>query len=574
MTRKLEKQSELKFNTEDIINLIKDNDLTDPNTFIVLNGGTGTGKTHTIMEAVKPVLEEKFKSSQSMLVVESRTLTADQLNENYNDKIETIGGIDVCQRLAFMNKIARNEANYKWIVIDECHGLFSEADFAEDAEYIASWIRSSRGDTHIIFVTANDEYFEDLSRKYFPGKFNFIYLFPDFTQYVSRTYVKEIQFFKTNRSDTVIQTLINKMGNKKGIVFLKSAAKVRDWYFKLYATEGIPAAMLVSQANKTNADLTVIQEKQAQDMALDLSGGRNGLTMADVCTAIDVMRQQMGYEGVREALVREKLPDDIQILLATDTLQEGASVKSDIEYMIVEGFTEVEVRQKLGRFRGNLTSLFIVFNPVSTREQIVGRKREFERLLRLQEEGNQGALGEAYGAQKAGKFTTIYVKKKSKFNNEKQQTVTYYEVNMPAYLNSQREYQLYNKLINATESTVLETYSYPLLNGEPQIVNFEEIRNFNLKLELKKIVKKWVGIPLKGPAQQEIVQDFKEAGITDKSRHAITSFPKICSFMRENGISISEKQASSKDLDQWPQFLNKPREKFKFLSPQDNANWF
>jgi hypothetical protein len=72
--------------------------------------------------------------------------------------------------------IEHNNINYDWIVIDECHGLFSEASFAEDAEYIASWIRSRRKNIHIIFITANDEYFEELSRQYFPGNFNFIYL--------------------------------------------------------------------------------------------------------------------------------------------------------------------------------------------------------------------------------------------------------------------------------------------------------------------------------------------------------------------------------------------------------------
>ena len=100
-----------------------------------------------------------------------------------------------------MHAIEAGRENHDWIVIDECHGLFSEASFAEDAEFIASWIRSGRANNHIIFITANDDYFEELSRQYFPGNFNFIYLFPDFTKYVSHTYVKEIRFIKTNRTE-------------------------------------------------------------------------------------------------------------------------------------------------------------------------------------------------------------------------------------------------------------------------------------------------------------------------------------------------------------------------------------
>ena len=75
-----------------------------------------------------------------------------------------------------MHAIESGRENHDWIVIDECHGLFSEASFAEDAEFIASWIRSGRTNNHIIFITANDDtvallyppYFS-VSRPFFRG---------------------------------------------------------------------------------------------------------------------------------------------------------------------------------------------------------------------------------------------------------------------------------------------------------------------------------------------------------------------------------------------------------------------
>ena len=194
MERKLEKRDT--FSLEDIKKLIWENDLTDLNTFIVLNGGTGTGKTYSVMRQIKDELATKLQHTQKLLVVESRTATVRQLDTNYNDVIERINGIDVCQRLGFMHMLERNSVQYDWIVIDECHGLFSEASFAEDAETIISWIRDHREKQHIIFVTANDEYFEDLATKYFGKDYHFIYLFPNFTHYISNTYVKEIQFIK------------------------------------------------------------------------------------------------------------------------------------------------------------------------------------------------------------------------------------------------------------------------------------------------------------------------------------------------------------------------------------------
>lgn len=549
------------FAREDILKLIRENDLSNINTFLVLNGGTGIGKTSSVMREVKEELEIQFNQPQSMLVVESRTATVDQLNLNYTDYIENFGGVDVCQRLAFMNIINKNKVDYDWVVIDECHGLFSEASFAEDAEYIASWIRTQRTRTHIIFVTANDEYFEELSRKYFPGNFNFIYLFPDFTHYVSNTYVKEIQFIKTNKVDTVLTTLLNKMRGQKGIIFLKRASDVKDWFFRMLSSN-IRVGMIVSQANETSAALTKVQEKQAQDAAINISGGRAGLTMADLCELFDTVRRREGKEGIREAINQERLPEDIDVLLATDTIQEGISIKSKLNYIMIEGFTEVEVRQKLGRFRGNLELLYIIFNPVSARNQLMEKLEVFSTLTALYNEGNQTALAEFYGRQKATKSTTIFLKKKT---NE-ETGISFYELNIPAYLNVQHEFQLYTRLVNSTAETVRLTYSYPLLEGAPKILNYnEDIRNFNFNEAIHQIADKWRGIPLKGPAQQELLQDFVEYEITDKKRKKITTFRGCCACLTNYGIEIKTKKASLQDLQNWPQYITKLKEEYKYI---------
>ena len=177
------------FAVQDIIELVRKTDLSDINTFLVLNGGTGVGKTTAIMNNVLEELDKKCHGPQTMLVVESRSITVEQLRHKY-------GETDVCQRMGFANMIRRGNVDYDWVVIDECHGLFSEASFAEDTTIIGEWIRSGRTYQHIIFITANDEYFEELAHQFFTEECNFIYLFPDFTKYVSNTYVKEIQFIK------------------------------------------------------------------------------------------------------------------------------------------------------------------------------------------------------------------------------------------------------------------------------------------------------------------------------------------------------------------------------------------
>lgn len=545
----------------DIQKAIQENDLSDYNTFLVLNGGTGVGKTRSVMEKVQHELELKLGSAQSLLVVESRTATVNQLNTNYNDCIERINGIDVCQRLSFMHKINKNEIHYDWIVIDECHGLFSEASFAEDAEFIASWIRSRREKTHIIFVTANDEYFDDLSHKYFPGNFNFIYLFPDFTHYESNTWVKEIQFVKTNKVEETISTLMKKLQGKKGIIFLKKASDIKDWFFKLLALN-IRVGMIVSQANETAAALTTYQAKQAQDAAINISNGQSGLTMADLCELYDTVRKSQGKEKIREALNYEHLPEDVDILLATDTLQEGVSIKTHIDYIIIEDYTEVGVRQKLGRFRGNLELLFIIFNPISARRQTFDKLQVFEEIIQLYNSRNQTALAEIYGRQKASKSSISFLKKKT----NPETGISFYEPNIPAYLNCQNEFHLYTRLMENTEETVRLMYSYPLLEGAPKILNYsDDIRNFNFEEAIKKIADKWRGVPLKGPAQEELLEDFKDAGITDKTRHSIDTFRKCCIQLSNYGIELKSKKANKKDLEQWPQYLSSTREEYKII---------
>jgi len=55
------------------------------------------------------------------------------------------------------------------------------------------------------------------------------------------------------------------------------------------------------------------------------------------------------------------------------------------------------------------------------------------------------------------------------------------------------------------------------------------------------IAERWRGIPLKGPAQEALIQDFKAMGITDKSRHSINSLRSCTTLFNEMGIVVTEK---------------------------------
>ena len=114
-----------------------------------------------------------------------------------------------------------------------------------------------------------------------------------------------------------------------------------------------------------------------------------------------------------------------------------------------------------------------------------------------------------------------------------------------------------------TEEAVREMYSY--LGTTPKLVDPNLIRFSNQKELVKEIAERWRGIPLKGPAQEALLQDFHAMGITDKSRHSIGSLRGCTSIFAEAGITVTEKQATLKDIEQWPQYLTKVREKYRVI---------
>lgn len=547
-----EHQDVKEFAANDIVELVRKTDLSNMNTFLVLNGGTGVGKTTAIMNSVLQVLDVKCHGPQTMLVVESRSITVEQLRHKY-------GETDVCQRMGFANMIKRGNVDYDWVVIDECHGLFSEASFAEDTTIIGEWIRSGRTYQHVIFITANDEYFEELSKQFFAEECNFIYLFPDFTKYVSNTYVKEIQFVKTKNTNATLDYFIEQEKDKKGIIFLKSASKVKDWYFKLLNLK-MKVAMLVSRANQTSLSLNPSQvDIAAKDLLLDLSGGEAGLTLADLQELADKQRIADGKESLFEALANEHLPDDISILIVTDTLQEGMSLTfPKIDYMIIDGYGEVEIRQKVGRFRGNLDQLFIIFNPNNAMRDFQIQSDMFAYYRKLQADGDQVELAKQYGLMKGARFKIRYIVERQFQNGTKS-----YEVNEQAYLHLLKDHRDYLQLISNPEEAIEEMYSY--LGAHPKIIAPNEIRISNQKDALLEIADRWRGIPLKGPAQKALIQDFEALGIKDKNYRKVTSLRGCTTLLAEAEIVVAEKQATLKDVEQWPQYLTKVREKYRCI---------
>ena len=318
--------------------------------------------------------------------------------------------------------------------------------------------------------------------------------------------------------------------------------------------------MLVSRANQTSLSLSTEQAGiAAKDLLLDLSGGESGLTLADLQLMADKQRIAEGKPSLFEALAEECLPDDIQILIVTDTLQEGMSLTfPKIDYMIIDGYGEVEIRQKVGRFRGNLDQLFIIFNPNNAMRDFQIQSEMFAYYRKLQEDGDQIELAKQYGLMKGAKFKVKYIVERQFQNGTKK-----YEVNEQAYLHLLKDHRDYLKLISNPNEAVQEMYSY--LGANPKIIPSSEIRISNQKEAILKIAEKWSGIPLKGPAQEALIQDFIDMDIRDKNYKQIRSLRGCTTLLSKAGVIVAEKQATLHDVEQWPEYLTKVREKYRCI---------
>ncbi len=546
---------------EEIVKLIEENNILDPNTFLVLNGGTGLGKTKQTMINIKEALAQKLERQPRIIVVESRTNTVDQISNEYIKQIETIGGITVKQRIAFMNLIKNEKIeDYDWIIIDECHGLFSEASFAEDAEFIANWIKTTRKPQHhIIFITANDEYFDAIARRYFPEEYNFIYLFANKTKYYSPTYVKKIYTIITNLMKSRIMSLLSRFKGKKGIIFFPRASQVLEWY-KILSSYGFNPGIIVSQGNQTTANLTTLQENYFKDFLIDKSNGEAGLTMADICEFLDIERQNRGLPQIRKSIIEEcVIPSDIDMLITTDTLQEGVSILSQVDYIVIEGYTEVEVRQKLGRYRGDLDELYLLFNPSRVTREINENKAIFDLLFSLVEKNDQLQLAEFYGRQEAAKYVNKYVIK------YEENGVFYYRINQAMYQNFLETSKKYEQL---PSSQYIQNLLAPYVKNPSNDIIHLGVADFKLmdiKDKLFILAEKWTNIPLKGPAQDELIKDFQIYEITSANGKPPINLKGCLNLFSRVGIQVKTAQANKEDLEKYPKYLTKRREKFKYL---------
>lgn len=509
-------------------------DLTDPNSALVFNGGTGVGKTTAIMEELLPILEAHNQREVSVLVVESRSATRDQLVEQYKDTIREEGKISVIQRFSFAKMIEEERLpEFDYIVIDECHSLFSDASFANDAVIVSYWIKEKKTDEKLIFITACDEYFDKLIKR-FTGRLTLHYFFPDFTYYCSGTYIKRLSYIKTSQLEKTIDFIMKEKKGKKGLVFLQSARDAM-LYANKYSRQGYNTSSIISKMNETPSSLMMKDEDYD-----DFGVGRSIITLSEVQTLMDEKRAIDGKVPIREALLHKTYPDDIDVIFATNTISEGISIESHIDFIFIEGFGEEEVEQKSGRYRGNLDELFLVFYP-----QKFARRQEFiedtfQFLL-----DHPLELGEYYGRQEAGQFKVKFILKKV-VDEE-----TVYIINTPALLAERERAATYKLMMKGGLSMVEKLYGHKV-KGEIRQLTTNDFDRTERDAIVTDICDRWQGIPIIGFLKEKFLKEWEEKGIkTDNGKKMLLR--NCCDELRKVGREMKQTKISKKDIKRYPE---------------------
>lgn len=506
--------------------------LTDPSHALVFNGGTGVGKTTAIMERLKPILEERNKRPVKILIVESRSATRDQLNDLYQSETREENGIYIVQRYAFARMIEEQRLpSYDYIILDECHSLFSDSSFADDAVIVSYWIENGRREEKLIFITACDVYFDELARK-FIKTLTYDYFFPDFTKYYTGTSVRQLSYIKTSKLKETVDYIMKEKKGKKGLIFLQSARDVIR-YSNYYNRMGYKTGAIISKMNETSASLALVKEDYE-----DLGIAPDLMTLSEVMEILDQERKNKGLEGIRDSLLHKTYPSDIDVIFATNTISEGISIESLVDFIVIEGFGEEEVEQKSGRYRGNLDELFLIFYP----QKFVQRMKTIEETYKFLIE-HPNDLAEFYGRQEGGKIKFKFVLKRMDDDDK-----PFYYLNIPALLAERKKAETYYKLMNEGLGAVKELYGHKI-SGSIREIETKEIRETTVLEEIGPLVERWGGIPLAGSFREAFLADCINVGIRTKDG----DFPGIkgCfKFLRDNGVEIKKKTIGKKDLKQ------------------------
>lgn len=389
------KENDYAFNK--IYNQLEKTDFTNFICSPLVNGGCGLGKTTALTDdRTYDLFKKKLgKPSPQILVIESRSMTRDQLKEKNTNPNYHFYQFDRASTLEL--------EQYDIVIIDEAHSLFSDAEFAPRATApLASWLRKSL--CFQIYITASDEEFLSFANKYFENK-EFELTFPDLNEVHVRYTAKEM-FFSINKEK--VEKVIKRKEKhffeekKKGLFFILAAKDVVSLY-NYYTNLGYKCGFYVSQHNSTQI---IVKEDITENDPEDLEeyGSRTiTLDVLDYYNLLEKQRAVLGLPTLRESLLKGRFPEDVDFLFMTSAGQEGISLYDEhLDFIFIEDTYPLTINQKLFRYRNNVEEAYIHL-PQKRIEQALQRTLEkVQELMHAPQEYLKGYYEGAGGKNRKG----------------------------------------------------------------------------------------------------------------------------------------------------------------------------
>ena len=186
-------------------------------TKVILDGGTGSGKTYFVQNVLIPYV--KLEKKKVLYLCNRRPLYDELLTE-----MKKHTNVDLMLYQVLQEHLRNSDpiGHYEFIIADECHYLYTDALFNEYTDLSYNFLLEQKNNVVIFMSATAPTFFRDLQQFKIVDKKNVFTVPKDYS------YVKNVYFYDGNDLVNVIDDIIQKHPNDKIIIFVNSMDRLKE----------------------------------------------------------------------------------------------------------------------------------------------------------------------------------------------------------------------------------------------------------------------------------------------------------------------------------------------------------